>query len=145
MEGIVNFLMASVSSAQGTAPSGVPGAASQTILGATTQHSAPSATPQSAPGATPPSAVDAFGTPQIDALPDEVMLMIFSHLTPACLLRRAALVCKKWYNLAMDKSIWRHKTAWFHWGEPWRFTVSVKDLWVLLARARFYAPTSLPH
>merc|ERR1712142_632425 len=21
----------------------------------------------------------------------------------------------------MDKSIWRRQTAWFHWGEPWKF------------------------
>jgi len=57
----------------------------------------------------------------IDDLPSEVLLMILTCIPPASLLNGAALVCRKWHNLCMDKAIWRRNTSWFHWGEPWRF------------------------
>ena len=81
--------------------------------------------PQAPPVSTPVSNSTMLSSvPSIDSMPDEIILMVFSHLSPNCLLRNVALVSKKWYELAMDKSIWRRQTAWFHWGEPWKFRVS---------------------
>lgn len=43
----------------------------------------------------------------IQALPDEVMLLIFSNFEVTDALK-SAMVCKKWRTLASDSSLWRH-------------------------------------
>ena len=39
------------------------------------------------------------------ALPDEILLHVFSHLSIYDILQRVALVCKRFYNLSKDSSL----------------------------------------
>lgn len=46
-----------------------------------------------------------------DALPEEVPLAIFGHLTPTDLLRSAAPVCRRFHRWAHDPVLWRRILA----------------------------------
>ncbi|KAK3595438.1 hypothetical protein CHS0354_003433 [Potamilus streckersoni] len=46
--------------------------------------------------------------PHINVLPSSLLLHIFSYLSLFDILRKASLVCKYWYNLCRDPSLWRY-------------------------------------
>ena len=69
-------------------------------------------------------------TAEILKFPDNVLLLVFSHLDTTSLIR-ASKVCKKWYALAKDGSLWR-KLDIRSIPKP----LSQKSLW-RLSRARF--------
>ena len=76
-------------------------------------------------------------TSEILKFPDNVLLIVFSHLDTASLVR-ASKVCKKWYTLAKDVSLWRkldirsipkplsQKSLWSL--SRTRFTVALREL-----------------
>lgn len=47
----------------------------------------------------------------LDELPDEILLLIFAHLTPKCVLLVVSLVCKKFYALTSNDNYWRRRLA----------------------------------
>lgn len=67
---------------------------------------------------------------EILKFPDNVLLLVFAHLDTASLIR-ASKVCKKWYTLSKDASLWR-KLDIRSIPKP----LSQKSLW-RLSRARF--------
>ena len=69
-------------------------------------------------------------TAAILKFPDNVMLIVFSHLDTSSLIK-ASKVCKKWYILTKDSSLWRKLDL---RGRP--KALSPKSLWKL-SRARF--------
>ena len=69
-------------------------------------------------------------TAEILKFPDNVMLLVFAHLDTASLVR-ASKVCKKWYTLAKDTSLWRKLDI-----RSILKPLSQKSLW-RLSRARF--------
>ncbi|XP_033123445.1 F-box/LRR-repeat protein 5-like [Anneissia japonica] len=63
---------------------------------------------------------DEFEQSKLLAVPDEVMLQVFSYLSPKELCR-SSQVCSRWSNLAKDGSLWKHINP-MDWAMgDWRF------------------------
>ncbi|XP_065069234.1 F-box/LRR-repeat protein 2-like [Rhopilema esculentum] len=71
-------------------------------------------------------------TAEILKFPDNVLLLVFAHLDTASLIK-ASKVCKKWYTLSKDSSLWRKLDI-----RSIPKALSQKSLW-RLSRARFTA------
>ncbi|XP_049837399.1 F-box/LRR-repeat protein 7-like isoform X2 [Schistocerca gregaria] len=56
----------------------------------------------------PPTVHAYAGGPRISALPDELLLLIFSHMTLSENINILQKVCTRWKNLAQDAKLWRH-------------------------------------